>query len=39
LSEETIRAIRKFESAQGMKETGRISGPLAAKLAGLAGSS
>lgn len=39
LSDETIRAIRKFESAQGMKETGRISGPLAAKLAGLAGSS
>lgn len=38
LSEETIRAIRRFESAQGMKETGRISGPLAAKLAGLAGS-
>jgi peptidoglycan hydrolase-like protein with peptidoglycan-binding domain len=39
LSDETIRAIRKFETAQGMKETGRISGPLAAKLAGLAGSS
>lgn len=38
LSEETIRAIRKFESAQGMRQTGRISGPLAARLAGLAGS-
>jgi peptidoglycan hydrolase-like protein with peptidoglycan-binding domain len=38
LSEETIRAIRKFESVQGMKETGRISGPFAARLAGLAGS-
>jgi peptidoglycan hydrolase-like protein with peptidoglycan-binding domain len=38
LSEETIRAIRKFESAQGMRQTGRISGPFAARLVGLAGS-
>lgn len=33
LSEETIRAIRKFESDQRMKVTGRISGELVAKIA------
>ena len=32
LGEETARAIRKFEAAQGMRESGRISGPLIARL-------
>jgi peptidoglycan hydrolase-like protein with peptidoglycan-binding domain len=37
LGDETARAIRKFEAAQGMKESGRISGPLIARLTRLAG--
>ena len=34
---ETVRAIRAFESDQGLAETGRISGPLIARLVRLAG--
>lgn len=34
--EETVRAIKRFEHAQGMPETGRISSPLVARLARLA---
>jgi peptidoglycan hydrolase-like protein with peptidoglycan-binding domain len=33
LGTETVTAIRRFEAAQGMKESGRISGPLVARLA------
>jgi peptidoglycan hydrolase-like protein with peptidoglycan-binding domain len=37
LNEQTRRAIRKFEIDRKLKETGRISGELLAKLASLAG--
>jgi peptidoglycan hydrolase-like protein with peptidoglycan-binding domain len=37
LNEQTRRAIRKFEIDRKLKETGRISGELLAKLAGIAG--
>jgi peptidoglycan hydrolase-like protein with peptidoglycan-binding domain len=37
LGEETVRAIREFETDQGLPETGRISGQLVARLARLAG--
>lgn len=37
LGEETQRAIRKFEAEHGLPATGRISGPLVAKLAEAAG--
>lgn len=37
LNDQTRRAIRKFEIDRKLKETGRISGELLAKLAGLAG--
>jgi peptidoglycan hydrolase-like protein with peptidoglycan-binding domain len=36
LNEATRRAIRKFEADRKLKQTGRISGELLAKLAGLA---
>jgi peptidoglycan hydrolase-like protein with peptidoglycan-binding domain len=38
LGEETLRAIRDFENDNSLPETGRISAPLVAKLAKLAGS-
>lgn len=37
LNEETRRAIRKFETERNLRETGRISGELLARLATLAG--
>lgn len=37
MGEETVRAIREFETDQGMPETGRVSGHLVARLARLAG--
>jgi peptidoglycan hydrolase-like protein with peptidoglycan-binding domain len=37
LTSETARAIREFEVDQALPETGRISGPLVARLARLAG--
>lgn len=39
LSPETARSIRQFEAKLGMTETGRISGPLLARLARVAGQS
>jgi peptidoglycan hydrolase-like protein with peptidoglycan-binding domain len=37
MSDETVRAIRDFEAKQGLPVTGRISGPLVARMARLAG--
>lgn len=37
LGEDTVKAIREFELAQQLPETGRISGPLVARLARLTG--
>jgi Putative peptidoglycan binding domain len=37
LNDGTVAAIRKFEASQGLKESGRISGPLVSRLARLAG--
>lgn len=37
MGEETVRAIREFETDQGLPETGRVSGQLVARLARLAG--
>lgn len=37
LSKDTVRAIRAFEGHQALPETGRISGPLIARLARLSG--
>lgn len=37
LGDETVRAIREFETAQGLPETGRVSGQLVARLSRLAG--
>ncbi len=39
LTLETVRAIRQFEAKQGMRESGRISGPLLARLSRVAGQS
>lgn len=37
MGEETVRAIREFEMDQSLPETGRISGQLVSRLAGIAG--